>query len=59
VAASTRLTPEQRRERSRKAGQAAHSTDVYVRAVVKRLNEKALTNEERATLAAALEAASR
>lgn len=55
----TSLTPEERRERSRNAGRAAHSTSAHVRAVVARLNERRLTDDERATLAAALEAATR
>ncbi|TWG13471.1 hypothetical protein FHX75_13515 [Micromonospora palomenae] len=50
MAASKTLTPEQRRERARKAGRAAHSIDAHVRAVVDRAPE--LTADQVAKLRA-------
>lgn len=44
MAASKTLSPEQRRERARRAGKAAHSLDSYVRQVVDRAPE--LTPEQ-------------
>jgi hypothetical protein len=48
VAASKTLTPEQRRERARKAGAASHSLDRFVNAIVNRAPE--LTPEQIAKL---------
>ncbi|MEU2171186.1 hypothetical protein ACH47V_29580 [Micromonospora chersina] len=39
MAASKTLTPEQRRDRARKAGRAAHSLDAHIKAVVDRAPE--------------------
>lgn len=50
MAASKTLTPEQRTERARKAGRAAHSLDVHIRAVVDRAPE--LTADQVAKLRA-------
>jgi hypothetical protein len=49
MAASTSLTPEQRRERARNAGRAGHTLDAYVQRVVDRAPE--LTPEQRDRLA--------
>jgi hypothetical protein len=50
----TKLTPEQRAERARNAGRAAHSNEVHVRAVIKAEVDKAppLTPEQKARLRA-------
>jgi hypothetical protein len=50
VAASTTLSPEQRKERARKAGKAAHSLDAILDRIVARAPE--LTAEQRAKLGA-------
>lgn len=50
MAASTSLTPAQRTERARKAAQARHSLETYVKTVVDRAPE--LSEAQRARLAA-------
>lgn len=55
-ASAARMTPEQRRERARKAGQAGNNLDAYVRRVVSRAPE--LTPAQREQLAAILRSGS-
>jgi hypothetical protein len=50
VAASTSLTPEQRKARAKKASEAAHSTDTLIRRIVDKAPE--LTEAQKARLAA-------
>lgn len=50
MAASKTLTPEQRTERARKAGRAAHSTEHYIKVLMER--ESSLTEDQKSRLRA-------